>query len=65
MVVALGIYTEHWMLVKQRLGGIHNCCINVASAFRLESDEESRGSGFDLQTRSRMKKNAHGQLSGK
>ena len=52
----MGIYTEHWMLVKQRLAGIHNCCINVASAFRLESDEESRGSGFDLQTRSRMKK---------
>ena len=56
MVVALGIYTEHWMLVKQRLAGIYNCCINVASAFRLESDEDPRGSGFDLQTRSRMKK---------
>ena len=56
MVVALGIYTEHWMLVKQRLAGIYNCCINVASAFRLEAEEDTRGSGFDPQTRSRMKK---------
>ena len=55
MVVALGKDTEHWMLVKQRLAGIHNCCIYVASAFRRESDEDQSGSGFDLPTRSRIR----------
>ena len=59
MVVALGIYTEHWMMVKRAFPGIHNfihnCCMDVASAFRRESDEDPSGSGFDLHTRSRIR----------
>ena len=51
MVVALGIYTEHWSLVQHAFPGIHNCCIDVARAFRRESDEDLSGSGFDLHTR--------------
>ena len=51
MVVALGIYTEHWRLVKHAFPGIHNCCIDVTRAFRRESDEDRSGSGFDQHTR--------------
>ena len=51
----MGIYTEHWMLVKHAFPDIHNCCIDVASAFRRESDEDPSGSGFDLHTRSRIR----------
>ena len=54
MVVALGIYTEHWGLMKHAFPGIHNCCIDVTSACRRESDEDSSGSGFDLHTRIRI-----------
>ena len=42
MVVALGIHTEHWGLVKHAFPGIHNCCIDVTRAFRRESDEDPR-----------------------
>ena len=54
MVVALGIYTEHWRLVKHAFPGIHNCCIDVTRAFRRESDEDRSGSGFDLHSRIRI-----------
>ena len=35
MVVALGIYTEHWMLVKQRLAGIHNYATSPKLLWKL------------------------------
>ena len=35
MVVALGIYTEHWMLVKQRLAGIHNYATSPKPLWKL------------------------------
>ena len=54
MVVALGMYTEHWGLVKHAFPGIHNCCIDVTRAFRRDSDDDPRGSGFDLHTRIRI-----------
>ena len=54
MVVALGIDTEHWRLVEHRFPGIRNCCIDVARAFRRESDEDPSGSGFDADTRTRI-----------
>ena len=50
----MGIYTEHWRLVKHAFPGIHNCCIDVTRAFRRESDEDPSGSGFDLHTRIRI-----------
>ena len=58
MVVALGIYTEHWGEVARTFPGILNCCLNVCKAFPKEWDESTAGSGFDLPTRDRMRAKA-------
>ena len=54
MVVALGTDTAHWRLVKNSFPGIHNCCIDVARALRREWNEDTSGSGFDADTRTRI-----------
>ena len=55
LVVAMGIYTAAWREVRRQFPCILNCCICVAKAFRKQRYENTNGSGFDEETRDRMK----------
>ena len=54
-VIAIGINTHAWGIISDEFPDILSCCIDVRDVLGRESDESTRGTGFDNHTRVRMK----------
>ena len=55
LIVSMGRDTQHWAAVQREYPRVLNCTINVCRAFAKDDRDVVRSTGFDVETRNRMK----------
>ena len=55
LIVSMGLETAHWSALYHEFPDAINCCINVCDAFARERDDVVDSTGFEKETRDRMR----------